>query len=119
MKKILIISKIIIGIQPTLYGFDDEDRLLKKPMSKRLCDQLNQAFKKNGLAYEAYPDTAYYRDVEDLTEEYELLLLSPYIVDRLDFKQLADDSYYILSIEEFEEGKTEDILLFLDNLILE
>lgn len=109
----------MIGPQSTLYGFDDEDRLFKKSFSGRLCNHLNQAFKENDLPYEAYPNTTYYRDIADLTEEYDLLLLSPYIVDRIDFKQLADDSYYILSIDEFEGGKTEEVLLFLNNLIIE
>lgn len=115
MKKILVISKIKIGPQSILYGFDDEDRLFKKAMSKRLCDHLNRIFKEKELSYEAYRDTTYHRDLEDLTEKYELLLLSPYIIDRIDFKQLEDDSYYILSIDEFEEGKTAQILLFLNN----
>lgn len=116
MKKLLIVPKIIIGVQPIRYGFDDNDRLFKKLLSKRLCDNLNNRFKENHLDYKAYSETNYYRNVKDLTEDYNLLLLSPYVVDRVDFNQLNDDSYYILSIDEFEEGKTDKILLFLNNL---
>ncbi|MDN6162528.1 MAG: hypothetical protein L0I79_07115 [Atopostipes sp.] len=116
MKKILVISKIKIGSQSILYGFDDEDRLFRKAMSKRLCDHLNRIFKDKELSYEAYRDTTYHRDVSNLMDRYDLLLLSPYIVDRIDFKQLEDESYYILSIDEFEKGKTDRILQFLSNL---
>lgn len=115
MEKILIVSKIIIGIEPTLYGFNNEGRWFKKSFSERLANQLNTMCKENNLAYEVYPATEYYRNVQDFNEEYDLLLLSPYIVDRIALKSLDKNTYYILSIDEFEKGETSKIIEFLKN----
>jgi hypothetical protein len=113
MKNIIIVPQAITGIRPNPYGYNGEGQLFKKTLAQKLCDNLNRDFKKENINYKACVDTQCDEDINELAGQYELILISPHIIDRVNISQTNKDSYYILNSNEFDEGNTNKIISFL------
>lgn len=45
-----------------------------------------------------------------------MLLISPYIKDKVDINNISKNNYYILSEKEFNDGYVENIIRYLEEL---
>ncbi len=108
MKKIIIISKAIVGARPAPFGYNGI--FLKKSLREKLQDKLNKYFKDNNIDYMAETDESY-KDIKELIAEgYDKVLISPYIKDKIDLKNIDNNKYYVLTYEEFNDCIIDNII---------
>lgn len=114
MKKVVILSKAIVGKRPIAYGLDRGFNPFRKPLSKVLQDNLNTKFKELNMDYQAVVDKSY-GNMEDLIKEgADTILISPYIREYVNVKGIKSKYYYMLNEEEFVQGKLKNIINLLD-----
>lgn len=115
MKDIIIIAKVIVGARPNPFGMDGGLNIFKKSLSETLKEKLNQKLKEKNMDYEVHVDSTY-DDLKNLIQDEDtLLLISPYIKDKVDIDGISKNNYYILSENEFNDGYVEDIITRLEN----
>ena len=111
MKKIIIINKVIIGIRPYPFGYDGLNiSFLKKSLSSKLQDKLNEYFKNNNINNIEEIDKSYKPIEEIIDKNVYKVLISPYIKDKICLQNLNKNIYYILTEEEFNN-------CFIDNIL--
>lgn len=116
MKNIIIVSKAVTGIRPNPFGPEGRLNIFKKSQSETLKENLNQKFKEKNMSYKAAIDFTF-DSLEDLIRDgASLILISPYIKERIDMSNISKNQYYILSEKEFNEGYTENIISYLEDL---
>lgn len=107
LKNIIIIAKVIVGARPNPFGMDGGLNIFKKSLSETL--------KEKNMDYEVHVDSTY-DDLKNLIQDEDtLLLISPYIKDKVDIDGISKNNYYILSENEFNNGYVEDIITYLEN----
>ncbi|CUU49427.1 hypothetical protein [Clostridium beijerinckii] len=115
MKDIIIIAKVIVGVRPNPFGMDGGLNIFKKSLSEILKEKLNQKLKEKNMDYKVNVDSTY-DDLKNLIQDEDtLLLISPYIKDKVDIEDISKNNYYILSENEFNDGYVEDIITHLEN----
>ncbi len=107
LKNIIIIAKVIVGARPNPFGMDRGLNIFKKSLSETL--------KEKNMDYEVYVDSTYDGPKKLIQDEDTLLLISPYIKDKVDIDGISKNNYYILSENEFNDGYVEDIITYLEN----
>ena len=112
MKEIVIISKTNIGIKPNHFGWNNKS--IKKSLSKKLKENLNEYFNKNNMNYIAIVEN--YEPLEKLIKSSAYkILISPYIKDNINLSKIDENLYYILSEEEFLNSHIDNIINYLEN----
>lgn len=115
MKNIIIIAKVIVGGRPNPFGMDRGLNIFKKSLSETLKEKLNQKLKEKNMDYKVHVDSTY-DDLKNLIQDEDtLLLISPYIKDKVDIDGINKNNYYILRETEFNDGYVEDIITYLEN----
>ncbi|SQB01202.1 Uncharacterised protein [Clostridium beijerinckii] len=67
------------------------------------------------MDYKVHVDSTY-DDLKNLIQDEDtLLLISPYIKDKVDIDGINKNNYYILRETEFNDGYVEDIITYLEN----
>ncbi|WP_026885560.1 hypothetical protein [Clostridium beijerinckii] len=115
MKNIIIIAKVIVGARPNPFGMDRGLNIFKKSLSETLKEKLNQKLKEKNMDYAVHVDSTYDSLKNLIQDEDTLLLISPYIKDKVDIGGISKNNYYILTEKEFNDGYVEDIITYLEN----
>ncbi|GAB6169564.1 hypothetical protein JCM1393_20240 [Clostridium carnis] len=115
MRSIIIISKVNIGISPgARVGINRKGlNIFKKTLSTSLKDNLKEKLIEENMDYNVEVDNSYDNCENIIKKGVNLLLISPYIKDKIDIKNINKKYYYILSEKEFNEGYVEDIIEYL------
>lgn len=109
MKNVVIVPKVAI---PRAFGLDGRF-LFKKSWSRQFKEKLNKRFLESGMNYQASVDITY-EDLETLLSQgANVLLISPYIKNKVNTDNLNSGDYYVLSRDEFNNTQVEDVLKFL------
>ncbi|MEW8974011.1 MAG: hypothetical protein AB2375_07435 [Tissierellaceae bacterium] len=116
MKKIVIVSKVIVGIRPNPFGLDQGANIFKKSLSENLKENLEQELKEKSMDYKVFIDYTYDSLKSLIQDGASLLLISPYIKGYVDINNIDEDKYYILSEKEFNTGYVNDIISYLERL---
>lgn len=115
MKEIVIVAKTTLGLRPRPVGPDGGLNPFKKSLSRKLSDALNEKLKEKNMDYEADVDHSY-DSLEDLVRNgADLVLISPYIKENFSTSNVDKANYYVLSEDEFNHAKTENIISYLEN----
>ncbi|ELC8442626.1 hypothetical protein QYB59_001653 [Clostridium perfringens] len=120
MSNIVIISKIIVSAIPNPFSMDVELNFFKKSLSQILKDKLNKRLTQENMNYVMFVDCTY-DDCEKIIKEVSmidatsLLLISPYIKDKIRVSDSEKKNYYILSEKEFNYAYIEDIINYIKN----
>ena len=114
MKEIVIISKTNIGIKPNHFGFDGTINPLKKSLSKKLKENLNEYFNKNNMDYITIVENCEPLEKLIKSSAYKILI-SPYIKDNINLSKIDENLYYILSEEEFLNSHIDNIVNYLEH----
>lgn len=116
IKKIVIVSKVIVGMRPNPFGLDQGVNIFKKSLSENLKENLEQELKEKSMDYKVVIDSTYDNLESLIQDEASLLLISPYIKGYVDTNNIDEDKYYILSEKEFNTGYINDIIDYLEKL---
>lgn len=116
MKNIVIISKVIVGVRPRAIGMERGLNIFKKSLSKKLKENLDKKLKEKNMDYRVEIDRTY-ESLEDLIKNgADLILISPFIKENIDVKNINKNNYYIMSEKEFLDGYIEAIVDYIEKL---
>ena len=116
MKNIIIISKVVVNAKPIRVGFDQNINPFKKRLSTSLEASLKESLTKENLEYTVSIDQTYDTCKELIENGADLILISPYVKTMVDLSNLDKNSYYLLSITEFEDSNVDNIINFIKKL---
>lgn len=112
MKKIVIVSKWVVGMTPVGLGFDKGLNPFKKGQSTLLANKLNEQFKNNNIQCEATVDNDAI-SIEAIVENgANLILISPYVKSAIlpTLTEKEKEKCYFLTEDEFLNTQVDSII---------
>jgi len=116
MKNIVVLAKVIVGIRPNPFGMDGGLNIFKKSSSETLKNKIKERLIQENMDYDVLVDTTYDTCETIINNGASLILISPYIKDKVEVKNLNPKSYYMLNENEFNNAYVEDVITYIKNL---
>lgn len=112
---IVIVSKTIVGVRPVPIGIDRGGNIFKGTLSGALKNNLKERLSEEKIDCNIEVDRTYDNCETMVKRGVNLILVSPYVKDKVDMDRVHKNHLYVLSEKEFNKGYVENIVEYIKN----